>query len=313
MKLTPELLSQQWDDIDYKQGGFLQINIMHPLEWHIGYQSISQRTLLLLCNADIEAIESSKSLIVSRRHRESDNRWLLTFELVNDAQQDVFAILCCDIIEYSSAAQNEHDSLALVINRYRQWTRLLESQKNGLMEEHIRKGLLGELLFLEYYMQNCDSKLYAVNGWAGAEAGDQDFMYAEGWYEMKATGISSSTVTISSLEQLDCIETGELVIMRIDRVVSNKADAISLNDVVYRIREKLLSHKDAFELFHQKLTHYGYIDIQEYSDTKYYFSKMERFTVDKSFPRILKSTIPNEIVSLSYELSLPALSKFLKG
>lgn len=40
---------------------------------------------------------------------------------------------------------------------------------------------------------------------------------------------------------------------------------------------------------------------------------MERFTVDKSFPRILKSTIPNEIVSLSYELSLPALSKFLKG
>ncbi|MEH3377129.1 PD-(D/E)XK motif protein, partial [Enterobacter kobei] len=59
--------------------------------------------------------------------------------------------------------------------------------------------------------------------------------------------------------------------------------------------------------------HYGYIDIQEYSDTKYYFSKMERFTVDKSFPRILKSTIPNEIVSLSYELSLPALSKFLKG
>lgn len=84
MKLTPELLSQQWDDIDYKQGGFLQINIMHPLEWHIGYQSISQRTLLLLCNADIEAIESSKSLIVSRRHRESDNRWLLTFELVND-------------------------------------------------------------------------------------------------------------------------------------------------------------------------------------------------------------------------------------
>ena len=48
MKITPELLQQQWDNINYKNGGFLQIDTQHPLEWHIGYQSISQKTLLLI-------------------------------------------------------------------------------------------------------------------------------------------------------------------------------------------------------------------------------------------------------------------------
>lgn len=31
MTLTPEVLRQQWEDIDYKDGGFLQINIQHSL------------------------------------------------------------------------------------------------------------------------------------------------------------------------------------------------------------------------------------------------------------------------------------------
>lgn len=313
MKLTPEMLSQQWADIDYKEGGFLQINIKHPLEWHIGYQSISQRTLLLLCNIEIDVIESSKSMIVSRRRREIDNRWLLTFELVRDAQQDVFAILCCDIIEYSSTAKNEHESLTLVINRYRQWTRLLESQKNGVMDEHIRKGLLGELLFLEKYMERCDSKLYAVNGWAGADAADQDFMYSDGWYEVKSIGISASTVSISSLEQLDCNNSGELVIMRIDKVPPSKINAFSLNDIVYRIKQKLSSDTAALEIFQQKLTSYGYIDLHEYSEIKYYFSGMQRYNVNKEFPRLIKNNVPNEVVSLNYSLSLSALSKWLKG
>ncbi|MBP2850391.1 PD-(D/E)XK motif protein [Dickeya oryzae] len=240
MELTPEILLQQWEDIDYKDGGFLQINIQHHLEWHIGYQSISQRTLLLLCNMDINAIESSKSMLVSRRRREIDNRWILTFELLRNAQQDVFAILCCDIIEYSRLATDEKEALTLVISRYRQWTKLLESQEKGVMDEHMRKGFLGELLFLEQYMEGCNSKLYAIKGWSGPEATDQYFMYPEGWYEIKAVGISASSVTISSLEQLDCNEIGEPVIMRIDKVASSRIDAISLNDVFLSDQKKII-------------------------------------------------------------------------
>jgi hypothetical protein len=313
MKITPEILQRQWESINYKDGGFLQIDTLHPLEWHIGYQSISQRTLLLVCDTEINTVESSKSMAVSRRRRETDNRWALTFELLRDEQQSVFAILCCDIIEHSRSAVNEKEALTLVISRYKQWSRLLESQKSGLMDEHNRKGLLGELLFLEQRIDASDSVLAAIQGWSGAEAADQDFMYPEGWYEVKSLGASAASVTISSLEQLDCDDDGELVIMRIDKAAPGRAGVISLNDVVYRINGKLSSYADALDLFRGKLAAYGYMDLQEYSEQKYQHSAIQRYRVDKSFPRLTAHSIPAQIISLHYELSLPAVADWLKG
>ncbi|MNE14615.1 hypothetical protein D3C80_1075000 [compost metagenome] len=313
MKITTELLQQQWNKIAYKDGGFLQIDIQHPLEWHIGYQLTSQRTLLLVCNKEIDSIESSKSMVVSRRLRELDNRWTLTFELLRDAQQEVFAIFCCDIIEYSRIASGEEEALALVIRRYKQWSLLLELQKSGLMDERVCKGLLGELLFLEQYMNHCYSVLHAIQGWVGAEGADQDFMYSEGWYEVKSLGVSATSVTISSLEQLDCTLAGELIVMRIDKAAPSRVGAVSLNEVVYRIIEKLSHDIDAVELFRSKLANYGYIDLQEYSEQKYHYHGIQRYEVDKSFPRMTSNLVPEEVISLNYKLSLPALAKWLKG
>lgn len=312
MKITPEILKQQWDSINYTDGGFLQIDTQHPLEWHIGYQSISQLTLLLVCDIEIGIIESSKSMAVSRRRREKDNRWILTFELLRDEQQGVFSILCCDMIEHSRLAANEKEALALVISRYKQWSRLLESQKSGLMDEYSRKGLLGELLFLEQRIDASQSALVAVQGWSGADAADQDFMYPDGWYEVKSTGTSATSVTISSLEQLDCEDEGELVIMRIDKTAPDRTGAFSLNDVVHRIIDKLSDDIDVLDLFRTKLTAYGFIDLQEYSEQKYLFSAMQRYRVNKSFPRLTKQSVPVQIVSLQYELSLPALADWQK-
>jgi hypothetical protein len=312
MKITPSILQKQWASINFKDGGFLQIDIQNPLEWHIGYQSISQQTLLLVCSDEIATIESSKSMAVSRRRRETDNRWTLTFELLRSEQQEVFAILCCDMIEYSCKATSEKEALALVINRYKQWSRLLESQKNGLLDEHSRKGLLGELLFLEQHIGVFESALSAVQGWSGADAADQDFMYPGGWYEVKSLGVSATSVSISSLEQLDCEGEGELVIMRIDKVAPERMGAISLTDVVHQITDQLSVHMDALDLFQTKLTNYGYIDLQEYSEQKYHWSAMQRYRIDETFPQITRQSVPTQIVSLRYELSLSALADWQK-
>lgn len=312
MKITPEILQRQWDSIKYRDGGFLQIDTQHPLDWHIGYQSISQPTLLLVCNTEIAIIESSKSMTVSRRRRESDNRWTLSFELLRDEQQGVFTTLCCDMIEHSRSAVNEKEALALVFNRYKQWSCLLESQKKGLMDENSCKGLLGELLFLEQCMDTFESVLTTVQGWSGADAADQDFMYADGWYEVKSIGVSATSVTISSLEQLDCDDEGELVIMRIDKVAPDRNGAISLNDVVYRIIARLSSHIEALDLFRMKLTAYGYIDLLEYSEQKYLYSAIQRYRIDKSFPKLTSKLVPVQILSLHYELDLPALTGWQK-
>lgn len=312
MKITPELLEKQWSGINYTEGGFLQIDTQHPLEWHIGYQSISQRTLLLVCDTEISAIESSKSMMVSRRRRESDNRWTLSFELLRSEQQDVFAILCCDVIEYSRPAVTEAEALKLVIGRYKQWSKLLETQRNGLMDEHRRKGLLGELLFLEQRITSANSTLSVIQGWTGANGADQDFIYPDGWFEIKSAGASAVSATISSLEQLDCADDGELVIKRIDKAAPDKAGAFSLNDVVRRMSAILIGDTEAFDLFCSKLSAYGYMDLQEYSEQKYYCFSTQRYLVDESFPKLTKANVPTQVSALHYELDLPSLADWRK-
>lgn len=312
MKITPEILEKQWNSISYTDGGFLQIDTQHPLEWHIGYQSISQRTLLLVSDTEINAIDSSKSMVVSRRRRETDKRWTLSFELLRNEQQGVFAILCCDVIEHSRTATNEKDALKLVISRYKQWSKLLESQRSGLMDESSRKGLLGELLFLEKRITISDTALSAIQGWTGADGADQDFMYPNGWYGVKSIGASATSVTISSLEQLDCSDAGELIIQRIDKVAPDRMGAFTLNEVVRRISETLIGEADALDLFRAKLNAYGYIDLREYSEQKYHHSGTQKYCVDGSFPRLTTKTVPTQVVSAHYELNLPSLTDWTK-
>jgi hypothetical protein len=312
MRITPEILQHQWDSIKFKDGGFLQIDTDHPLEWHIGYQSISQKTLLLVYGTEISPVESSKSMSVVRRRRE-DNRCSLTFELLRNEQQGVFAIFCCDTIEYSRPAGNEKDALNLVISRYKQWSKLLETQKSGLMDEAKRKGLLGELLFLEQQFEKQHSLLAVVQGWSGADSADQDFMYLDSWHEVKSIVASATNVTISSLEQLDCADEGELVIMRIDKATPERAGAVSLNDVVQRIKTTLSTDGDALALFRTKLTSYGYIDLHEYDEQKYNHSGMQKYQVNESFPRLTSQIVPPQVTAARYELNLPSLADWLKG
>ncbi|MDR1614172.1 MAG: PD-(D/E)XK motif protein [Campylobacteraceae bacterium] len=313
MRITPEILEKQWSGIGYTDGGFLEIDTQHPLEWHIGYQSIRQRTLLLVSDTEIDAIDSSKSMKVTRRRRESDNRWTLSFELLRDEQQGVFATLCCDVIEYSRPAASEKEALKLVINRYKQWSKLLETQRSGLMDEHSRKGLLGELLFMEKRIQTSNTALEAVQGWSGAESADQDFMYSDGWYEIKSIVASAPTISISSLEQLDCADSGELVVMRIDKSTPERAGAVSLYEVVQRIKDTISAEMQALDLFQTKLMAYGYLDLQEYAEQKYIHSSTQHYDVDDSFPRLVKNNVPPQIVAMHYEINIASLVDWLKG
>lgn len=310
MNLTPEILQKKWESILYTDGGFLQVDVEHPLEWHIGYQTINQKTILLVSNVEIDKVESSKSMAVTRRRRE-DNRWVLSFELLKNEQQSVFSIFCCDVIEYSRLIENEKDSLTKVINRYKQWSKLLESQKSGLLDEETRKGLLGELLFLQILLSKVESNLEIIQGWCGADRAAQDFIYTDIWYEIKSLIASANSVKISSLEQLACPFKGELIIMRIEKVPPDRVGGVSLNEVVSTIEHILAYDIVAIDLFRTKLSAYGYMDLPEYSQQKYYHSATQHYRIDENFPKLTSQSVSKQIIAAQYELSLPSLIDWL--
>ena len=306
MKITAEQLHRKWNSIDYYDGGYIQIEVQHPLDWFVGYEKVSQKTLLIISEKEPELLPTSKSIIVSKRLR-TDNKWTLLLTLMRAEQESVFETLCADIITYSGTAEDESSALSLTLKRYKQWNKLLEYQKKGLMDESGRKGLLGELIYLCHVIKNGYPVLSAVQGWVGPDGADQDFVYADGWHEIKSVGLSAASITISSLEQLDREDPGELVVMRIDKCAPECTGAFSLGDQVDVALELIKSDPDALSLMERKLASYGYIDLPEYREQKYIFSGESRFIVDSSFPRLTGGTTPAQVISAQYVISIAGI------
>ena len=268
MKITAEYLHRKWKSISYYDGGYIQIEADHVLEWYIGYREIDQKTMVIVSEKEPELLQTSKSIAVSKGRR-MDGRWALSFALLRVEQESVFELLCADLIAYSQSAADETAALALTAKRYKQWNKLLERQRRSLMDESNRKGLLGELIYLCSIIDSGYPLLAAVQGWVGPDGADQDFVYADGWHEVKSVGAAASSVTISSLEQLDNSDPGELVVMFIDKCAPERSGAVSLGEQADLTVARVHEDGDALSLLESKLMRCGYIDLSEYREQKY--------------------------------------------
>ena len=123
------------------------------------------------------------------------------------------------MIRFSSTENDRARSLICVLKRYAAWLKLLQHKNSALLGVAAQKGLIGELLYLKDRIERGMPVADALAGWVGPEGADQDFVYEDGWHEIKTTGAESAKVTISSAEQLDSAQSGELVVMRVDRCV----------------------------------------------------------------------------------------------
>lgn len=306
MKITAEYLHGKWKSISYYDGGYIQVEVKHPLEWYVGYKEIDIKVLLIISEKEPELLQTSKSIAVSKGHR-SDGRWALSFALMRVEQDSVFELLCADLIACSQAAGDDVEALALIAKRYKQWNKLLEHQRKSLMDENNRKGLLGELTYLCSVIDSGYPPLAAVQGWVGPDGADQDFVYSDGWHEVKSVGVATTSITISSLEQLCDNEPGELVVIFIDKCAPERKDAVSLGEQVDLILTRLHEDEDALALFERKLVSYGYIDLPEYREQKYVRSGSSRFLVDATFPKLTADNVMPQIIGAQYSISLAGI------
>ena len=180
-KKVRDMLQKNWKRIDFYKTGFLKLGIEHPLEWHVAYETPTNKALVIISDIPLKKIESSKS-IYGKCTKRNDGKYYISFRLINNSQEDVFIYMCTDLIEYSESVQNEKEALKRVSNRYKQWHRLMEKAYSPLLSDNQRKGLLGELLFLKRQISSGMDCEKAIDGWVGPNGADQDFYYDEVWH-----------------------------------------------------------------------------------------------------------------------------------
>lgn len=303
-------LREKWNTINYYSGGALKLSVNHPLEWYVRYATPEHKSVVIVSKKAIKKLDSSKSIDAACNQRK-DGKYAISFTLMDKKQEDVFITMAGDIIEYSNV-ENDDVALLKVLSRYNAWLRLLDHKSNAILDSNRQKGLIGELLFLKEKIENGMLPSDALAGWVGPEGADQDFVYADCWYEIKSTGASSSEISISSVEQLDRDDEGELVIYRIDKCAPDQSGSFTLYGLVQEVIELISRYGENPDELTLKLGAGGYIDMKEYDKQHFSMSSTQIYTINESFPRIRRVDVPIEITNTIYQISIHSIDGWKK-
>ena len=304
--MTYKEFEEKWNAISTSHNGYLNIHIEHPLELKIGYYKIGYKGLIIMDTGEICDIPSTYAVNV-KNIQLKNGQWALRFELLNNGYEEEFLHLCWDIIQYS---QYSKTPLKNLIKRYLSWQKFLQYHKNNAFSIQRQKGLIGELLYLEEFI-NKNGEKEALRAWSGPDGSDQDFVYSNSWTEVKTVSLAAETVSISSLQQLDQNTEGNLVIYTLEKTAPCD-DMINLAIKVEEIKDLIKNNNKALDIFSMKLYKYGYreSEIEEYKRNNYRYVEQKEYLVNKSFPKLTRNNVMPEIVSCKYSLSLSAIEKY---
>lgn len=299
-------LKEKWDNIPAVGNGFLKLGLNHPLDLQIGYSINAYKSFVVMDTGVIKNIPSSFAVKVANIQLKNSS-WILEFQLVHAKFEEEFLRLCWDMIEYSFA---EKQPLNALIHRYMTWQKLLQYENKSVMSFQRQKGLLGELLYLLEIM-NSRGIEDTLDSWTGPDGCDQDFVFSIDWTEVKSISLASTTVHISSLQQLKQENDGYLVIYVLESTTAGE-NRVNLVSIVNKIRDKLMDNARYLDRFELKLYKYGYRKCheKEYYNNQFRLIEEREYLVDKSFPKLTVDDVSIEVVSCEYDLSLAAIEKY---
>jgi hypothetical protein len=302
---------ERWEELRPGNGEsvFKRVDEMHPLDFYIGLDITGERMLLLLTDYEPPSVPKGQSIEVSSAKRQ-DGKWTLLFRLVRPELGKVFSQLCEDLVETSRDCNDMKSGTSIVIARFLRWKKLLERGNTGLMDEKALRGLIGELLFLETVIPRYGIEI-SIESWSGPLGADQDFRFPDFWYEVKTIRPGASSITISSVEQLDvkgyC---GELVVLYLDRATGSEPGSFTPSDLVQRLKGVIESNLVASIKFEDKLLEAGYIERKEYNQQFFVLKEIRRFAVTEGFPKLCRRNLPYGIKNVKYEVEISSLEVF---
>lgn len=319
-KLMNEMISfeERWESLRpalHDPVVYQRVDESHVLDFYLGREVTGERVLLLFSDSAAPDGRETQGIQVSTAKR-ADGRWSLIIKLLKPELGKIFSQLCEDLVTASRSITNTADGPQFVMNRFGRWQRLLERGATDLLSDNEIRGLIGELIFLETYAIPRYGADAAVDGWVGPVAADQDFRFADFWYEVKAVVPDSPAVKISSIEQLGVDVTqyeGQLATVCLDRTSPDEPGAVSLCRLVTRIRLLLDAFPHAESVFSDRLLEAKYYDRPEYDNPHFVIKWLYRYSVTPDFPRLTRSSVPEGIRNAKYEIALTSISRFKRN
>lgn len=291
---------------------FKRVASTHPLDLFCGYDQFARQTLLLLSPNKPMNLNSSQIIKVDLGMRISDNKWALSFSLADNAFTDLFQQFCDDLITASQNLEGAEAGTEFICSRYLKWQEMLSAVKNYVLSRSEIKGLIGEMIFLKDILIPLYGIPAALKAWIGPEKADQDFVFPNTWYEVKAITSDAEHVRISSIEQLDCQDNGTLAILALDPTSSVDEFGITVNRLYHELAGTIAT-ETLKTTFNNLLLKNGFYPRPEYDEYVFRLKGIRQYHVGKDFPCLRRANIPGSVANVSWTLILAAISPWLDG
>lgn len=289
-----------------KPNYFSRVDTTHILELHIGLDENGRKAIELRNAFTPRKIAGTASIEVNQYKKEAYNT--IRFSLVNEDVSGLFYKFCDDLIEQTRELKDRAEGYQAITNRFFMWKKAFVPYKGNLLSEPEIMGLIGELLFLKTDLAQRIGCENALRAWSGQELTHKDFSEGDTWYEVKTIHRGKGTVKISSVEQLDSDNSGELIVYSLEKM-SEMYNGITLNKLILQTQDLFVSQEDR-EDFWSKVSLHGYEYNNYYDSFVFEISNRIKYLVDDNFPKLVKDNIPAAIVKASYEIALTEIKAF---
>lgn len=242
---------------------------------------------------------------------ELENTTELNIYLLENDLKDIFSLFIQNILDDILGTKTESEALTNTFKVVAKWKKLFDKISfNGLNIEQ-QKGLCGELLFINWLLDNQKKATDILGAWTGPDFTDKDFVFNVTGVEVKLTSAKHPKIKITSERQLDTQNLQELYLI-LYTAEEVKQSGFTLNSLVAQIREKISASPDDLKFFNEKLLLTGYLE----EDTRHYnqmysLKQIFNFAVGSEFPRITKDLLPLGIYDTSYSIEISAAESFI--
>ncbi len=315
-------LSKTWDELrpnDTSDGAYVRLRLPSVLCCAV-YAAKRQNTglealVVEVATASLPAgvtLSASKGFDLRSEPLEAgrDGRTRLILELAHVRFRDIFHTLCEDLIRSLKAAKTDQSAMREFISRLARWQAFLHRHPLDGLPLEVRRGLYGELSFIQFLFNHGLSPERVIAGWTGYQAASHDFQFASGHVEVKTSSASTPHVfRVSNASQLDDYGIPALFVHLV-KVAEGEGGTTTLPDAVEKIRSVLDEHSRA--VFDDGLLEAGYTDAHRglYSTPRYSIQSRRFFRVRDGFPRLLVADLPSGVEDVRYGVAIAACAPF---
>ena len=239
---------------------------------------------------------------------------LLTIQLFSDANTDIFAYLCGNLVETIERCDTEAKAIKLVLNRLEKWKTMFSKGASDGLSITEQQGLYGELMYLhKLVLRGIFSYIDTLKIWVGADKAMRDFQGKDWAVEAKTISINNADqITINGERQLDETLLDKLYLYHLSVEVS-RMNGQTLNEQVDELRSLFSDDKAALNIFNAKLMEAGYFDHHRelYRERCYKIRKESIYVIDDSFPRIKESELRDGVSNTVYSINVSTCAEYM--